>query len=314
MPDLFQKAAELPWAALVPVGALFVIGLILWVAGRPVLRPVFIVGGLMAGGLAGLDVGMTSLVAGLGIPWWGWGVAGAVVAALLAALAYRLLLVVAVGGLLGALAPLLVWTAVELNLIRIEGIAAPPVQEVLAQSPVRETEAPQATAPLEERPLPASVPQPAGGDQVAPGTELAQDAAPAEAVAGNASQTEAPAVAIAEWRHWVADTYGFVARRAGAAWDQSAAPMRWMLAAAAAVGVLLGLIVGATAPSFSASVVTALGGALLLIGAGCTVAARLHLPPALLPQSAVAWLAWWVVAAVIGLGLQWIFRPKPADK
>jgi hypothetical protein len=60
-------------------------------------------------------------------------------------------------------------------------------------------------------------------------------------------------------------------------------------------------------------VVTALGGSFLLIGSGCTVAAR-FLPAAILPQSAVAWLTWWAAAAVIGLGLQWMFRPKPADK
>lgn len=303
MQDLIHKAADLPWAGLLPVGAVFLLGLILWVAGRPVLRPVFTAIGLIVGGLIGVEIGVLPRVADVGAPLWAFGVAGAVVAALLAALAYRLLLAVAICSLFGALAPLLVWTAVELNVLQIEGDQSPSVQEILArpQDP-GDVAAPGASPEAESRIEPA------------PSAEPALATASEEVPGDNVPPQGASASAPAEWKRWATETVGFVRQRGEAAWEQSAGPLRWTLFAAAAVGALLGLVVGASAPSFSASVVTALGGSLLLIGAGCTAAARLHLPAALLPESAIAWLVWWIVAAVIGLGLQWIFRPKPADK
>ena len=84
--------------------------------------------------------------------------------------------------------------------------------------------------------------------------------------------------------------------------------------AALAVGGLLGLVLGAAAPGASASVVTALGGSLLLLGCAFTIAARLKAPDNLIPSTSAAWTSWWLVTAVIGLGLQWIFRRKHADK
>ncbi len=298
MQDLIQKAADLPWAGLLPVGAVFILGLVLWVAGRPVLRPVFIAIGLIAGGLGGVELGVMPQVANFSVPLWCWGVAGAIIAALLAALAYRVILVVAIGSLLAALAPLLVWTAVEMNLIPIDGSGATPLQEVLARP------GEPADAPTLE-PLP-SQPEPTETGTIVPVPAPPPDAEPSES-------PEIAATAPAQWKRWITGTARYVSQSGQAAWDESPASLRWALAAAAGVGALLGLLVGASAPSFSASVVTALGGSFLLIGSGCTVAAR-FLPAALLPQSATAWLAWWAVAAVIGLGLQWMFRPKPADK
>ncbi|MEE8458907.1 MAG: hypothetical protein V3S08_03485, partial [Phycisphaerales bacterium] len=82
----------------------------------------------------------------------------------------------------------------------------------------------------------------------------------------------------------------------------------------AASGGVLGLFLGAAAPAISASIVTALGGSLLLLSSGWTIALRLHAPEQWLPHTTPQWLLWWMVAAVIGLCLQWIFRSKPADK
>jgi hypothetical protein len=310
MQDLIQKAADIPWAGLLPVGAVFILGLILWVAGRPVLRPVFIAVGLIAGGLAGVELGVLPQVANLAVPLWGWAAAGAVVAALVAALAYRVILVVAIGALLAAVAPLLVWAAVELQLIRIEGPRPDPIQELLAR------EDPGAAGPIDAahaEPPDAGLapPEPAADTTPAAGED---EPAPPDAAGVPDAAASGPERAPAEWRRWATTTVRYVSQTGRDAWEESSASLRWALAAAAAVGALLGLVVGASAPSFSASVVTALGGALLLIGSGCTVAARLSLPPALLPQSATAWLAWWAAAAVIGLGLQWMFRPRPADK
>ena len=90
--------------------------------------------------------------------------------------------------------------------------------------------------------------------------------------------------------------------------------LRWVLVSAAGAGAVLGLVLGAAAPSVAASLVTALFGSLLLIGSSWTFAVKLSLPERFMPQSSWQWLAWWLIVAVIGLGLQWIFRVKPTDK
>jgi hypothetical protein len=97
-------------------------------------------------------------------------------------------------------------------------------------------------------------------------------------------------------------------------WEGTSGPLRWIVVASAASGGVLGLFLGAAAPAISASIVTALGGSLLLLSSGWTIALRLHAPEQWVPDTTPKWLLWWMVAAVIGLCLQWIFRSKPADK
>ncbi len=100
----------------------------------------------------------------------------------------------------------------------------------------------------------------------------------------------------------------------GQVWADTTGSLRWILLAGAASGAVLGLFLGAAAPAISASIVTALGGSLLLLSSGCAMALKLRTPEQWLPSTTAQWLLWWMVAAIIGLGLQWIFRTKPADK
>ena len=80
-------------------------------------------------------------------------------------------------------------------------------------------------------------------------------------------------------------------------------------------GRLAGVLVGTLAGALRAKVVTAFGGSLLWLSCAGVLVAATDLPEGpWLPATPVAWLALWVITAVIGLAIQWTFRPKRADK
>ena len=119
---------------------------------------------------------------------------------------------------------------------------------------------------------------------------------------------------VPRWRQWVEQARTVVFDIGSEIVDRSPQPLRWVMAAAAAVGVMLGLFLGAAAPAFSAALLTALGGSLLLISSSWTVVTRVGWTAEWMPSSTPQWLAWWLIAAVIGLCVQWIFRARRADK
>jgi hypothetical protein len=62
-------------------------------------------------------------------------------------------------------------------------------------------------------------------------------------------------------------------------------------------------------------VVTALGGSVVMLTSGWTLAARAEIPQGpWMPTTPTHLLAWWLGLAVIGLGIQWMLRAKHADK
>lgn len=302
MEELTRTIQELPWLGMIPVALVFLLGLVLWAAGRRVLRTGFAAGGLLAGIAAGLAAANIEAIATLGVPPWTIALAAAVIVAIVCAVLYRIVLAATIGVLLGGLVPLGVWTGVDLGWFQSD---ARPAQAALPSDP-----------------------PPAGNDSVA-----AQDdeinrwlddwfgAGGAEPGPSAAAEEPKPTIeetavrSAATWLEWLREATDAAVEAPKVAWAQMSQPLRWSLVAAAGVGVLLGLILGAAAPSLSASMVTALGGALLLLVSGWITAIRLGAGdwPGM-PSNAVSWLAWWVAAAVIGLGVQWTIRPKRADK
>ena len=128
--ELLESISELSIKGLIPIGLLFFCGLLLWAAGRRVMRVGFATIGLIAGGLLGATIGNK---VNLGVAPWVVGASGAVVFVVIASLAYRLALAGAVGLLLATLAPLVVWTANERELIGFSTVATVQ-QEALAQA------------------------------------------------------------------------------------------------------------------------------------------------------------------------------------
>ncbi len=286
MQETTQRIAELPWTGLIPVVVLFLLGLVMWSAGRRALRTVFAAGGLLVGCAMGLAATDVARVADIGMPAWSVVLIVAVVTGIVALAAYRLVLAASIGVLLAGLIPLGVLTATELGAVRIDdGVIS--VQQPLATG------------------------EPDWWDQWLDSAEAATP--PTDAI----EPAPVNASALDELPQWGERVRRFVAlftELPKQVWESTSGPLRWVVVASAASGGVLGLFLGAAAPAISASIVTALGGSLLLLSSGWTIALRLHAPEQWLPHTTPQWLLWWMVAAVIGLCLQWIFRSKPADK
>ena len=291
MTQLPQRIADLPWTGLIPVAVVFVVGLIMWASGRRVLRTVFAAAGILVGCVMGLAASEVDRVIATGMPAWSVVVIGAVLLGIVAAAAYRLVLAASIGLLLAGLIPLGVAVASELGAVTIQDDGGITVQQPMA------TAAPDfLDVWLNEISAPAEAEA-----ETRPGME------PTEA-------GSSPAENLPSWSERVRRVYTAVLDLPGLVWDRTNDPLRLILLAGAASGAVMGLFLGAAAPAISASIVTALGGSLLLLSSGCAMALKLRAPEQWLPSTTAQWLLWWMVAAIIGLGLQWIFRTKPADK
>ena len=286
MQETTQRIAELPWTGLIPVAVLFLLGLVMWSSGRRTLRTVFAAAGLLVGCVLGLAATDVQRVIDIGMPNWSVVLIGGVVIGVIALAAYRLVLAASIGVLLAALIPLGVVTAAEMGAVRIDEGTISFQQPLATGEPDWWDEwldDAEAAAPLIEalEPIPAST----------------------------SAVDELP-----QWSERVRRFVSLFSELPKQMWESTSGPLRWIVVASAASGGVLGLFLGAAAPAISASIVTALGGSLLLLASGSTIALRLHAPEQWLPHTTLQWLMWWIVAAVIGLCLQWIFRTKPADK
>ncbi|MHC4991736.1 MAG: hypothetical protein ACYTGC_12225 [Planctomycetota bacterium] len=106
-----------------------------------------------------------------------------------------------------------------------------------------------------------------------------------------------------------------VKEHAAETWRQVPPEVGNRLIAGTIVGGLLGFVLGTLASTFSATMVTAFGGALAMLVGGWASASRLGFGDAgWIPTSTQAWLTVWMVLSVIGLLIQWTTRPRRADK
>lgn len=290
MQELTQRIAELPWTGLIPVAVVFVLGLIMWASGRRVLRTVFAGAGILVGCVAGLAASEVDRVIATGMPAWSVVVVVAVLLGIIAAAAYRLVLAASIGLLLAGLIPLGVLTAHESGAITLADDGRITVQQ------------PMATA------VPDFLDEWLDQSDAPTGAEAEPD--PMESPQTGASATED----LPSWNERIRRVYAATLELPVLVWEHTSGPLHLILLAGAASGAVLGLFLGAAAPAISASIVTALGGSLLLLSSGCAMALKLRAPEQWLPSTTAQWLLWWMVAAIIGLGLQWIFRTKPADK
>jgi hypothetical protein len=308
MEDLTRTITELPLTGLIPVVLLLLVGLVLWGAGRRVLRTGFAAAGLILGGVLGWAAGGLDAVSQMQVPTWVFAAVAAVVAALIFAAAYRLVLAAVIALLLAGLAPLGVWTAAELGVLPVKG-SGPVAQDPLFAGASQQADTGTPTEfdvwlqDLEEKLGTPDFewPESVAGDQ---------DPAPEP-------ETDAQA---GVWREWWDGAAKALKQLVGTVWEQSAGSLRPILFAASAVGGLLGLLLGAAAPAFSGAVVTALGGSIIMLSSGTTLitrtlADRVELPQGpWLPTTSTGLLAWWVGLTVIGLGIQWMLQAKRADK
>lgn len=329
MEELSQTLQELPLAGLIPLALLLIVGLLLWAAGSKVFRAGFAAAGLLIGAGIGWLVGGT---VNLGVPVWIIALVGAVLVACLAALTYRLAIAGALAIVLGVASPLAVLTVNEWQ----NGTAAvddPDVPSQVEDEPLAPTE-PDAPDPVDEDftgramdeidrwlrerfgeqirdRLPASV-----TDKL---RERELDDELAEQISqGLEADENGWSFLNGEFDEHIETMRNMAERTAQAlreAWRDAPESLRPILVAAGVVGGLLGVLIGALVPTFSTTIVTAFLGALLWLTALRVIAEKLAISESLwLPTTGTGWLSMWVILALLGLGIQWTFLKRKADK
>jgi hypothetical protein len=290
MSELSQAIQDLPLAGLIPVVLLIIVGIILWAAGRRVLRAGFAAAGLIIGGAVGWMLGNALT---LGVSPWITALVLGIIVACIAALMYRVAVAGALALVFGIAAPMAVVTVAE-----IQGVDKSILQPI-------ETEPDDGPAPREldeydeffakeqtEGPISPPDETPRGeGDPI----DLSEEAA--ERLQQARSYAEQVRAGLQAW------------------WDETPEKLRPAIIGAAVGGILLGVLFGALAPTLSAAVVTAFGGSLLWLSALRIVLTQIGEPVAnWLPSQATWLLTLWLIISLIGVAIQWMFRPKPADK
>jgi hypothetical protein len=301
----FISALSPEW--MIALGAVGVAGLVLWGCGRRILRPALVLCGCAIGAATGYVVGAA---VPLPVPAWTLPLGGATVMAIFAWILYRPAMGVLLALLLGSAFPLGVLAWAEFRGVATFGeVAASTADSDIARGDSSHD---------------------ALIDELKDTFELLQDANDAidsaRENAGDAGEARSGDPIDDVGR--MADTGGAVSRlrdrlEAATAELRAAVAERWMTAPpgvrrsivlSALCGVALGLLIGLSFPAVSASLVTALAGSAMMIGA--TYAAILRLGeriPDWMPDSSAVWLGAWIAATGFGLAVQWTLREKEAD-
>ena len=315
--DLNQAISELPAVGMIPVGLALIAGLLLWAAGRRILRATFVGTGFVVGSTIGWLVGE---LLGLGMEIVVPALVGGVVFACVAGLASRLVVAVALALTLGIAAPMATMSLAQLRgsdqdqttegqLAGPEGASAevPGIQLPDEVADWLEKFDPDASdpAPLEIQPADS----PSGFPLDLPPELLLESAT--EAIEGS---LEIPEQAQRYVDH-IQQIAQQLKKAVTAKWDATPASARPSVIASALGGLLVGMLLGALARAFSAVVVTAFSGSLLWLTCAWTIANNLGAPEGpWMPGSSASWITWWLITSVIGLVVQWTLRRKRADK
>lgn len=314
MHELLQSFEELsPIGMILPAVAL-VAGLLLWGAGRKVLKWAFAAAGLAIGGGIGWVIGEAM---GSAVPSWIPAILLGAIAALVAALASRLVIAIGLALVLGLGLPALTWAIADVTgqyaLPEIRNAPEAP-EEVHQDEPEAEQPDPitewledyiqrkreESGRPDDAGDLPTDLPL----DQQLNEQELRD-------FADEYGLTE-------QQQEQLQIARDFIERLTDAAkniWNQAPPRLQKLLVLMAAIGVLLGLVLGVFAGRFATAMVTAFGGAGLWMFGGLAIAGGFGAPlETVLPASIALWTVGWVVLSLGGLAFQWMVFRKRADK
>ncbi len=328
--DITQAISELPAGGMIPVVLALIAGLLLWAAGRRILRATFVATGFVLGCTVGWLVGE---LLGLGMEIVVPTIVGGVVFACVAGLASRLVVAVALALTLGIAAPL-----ATMSLAQLSGSdQAQPTEEQIADPEGSAAEAsgvrlPDEVAEWLDKFDPDAVDRAPSGDPSAPKSPPESPTGfppdflpdlplelPPEVRLDSATESVSGALEIPKQAQRYVDHIQQIAHHVKnavkAKWDATPASARPSVVASGLGGLLVGMLLGALARAFSAVVVTAFSGSILWLSCAWTIANNLGAPEGpWMPGSSASWITWWLITSVIGLVVQWTLRRKRADK
>jgi hypothetical protein len=287
-----KELAGATWAMQALVALATVCGLILWLSGARLLKPMIIILGALTGAAAGFIIGPAfgaAAEAGTPNPAGAYGLLlGLPAGALVGAVLYRSATAVALGVALAAAAPLCTAGFMQLH-VR-------PTGEVLSAASVVESDrrgaisSPIPLAETLEFQLPRSLPTELGSiptaipEQLQPAADRAK-----EAIHAAAAQIEERFAAVPSQQ-------------------------RAMLVLSSLAGLAVGIVMGLMAPAWAAGACAAMLGSALWLGGGTWLSSTLGAPwtqsGGALDRPPMQWVTIWAAAAVLGLCFQgfWAWR------
>lgn len=298
--NLMSRALEglssIPWGVHAAVALVMAVGLVLWLVGQRMVKPLLVgLAAAVGAGLGGLLVPSTSWGASLTV-WHGLGV-GAIAGLIVGLLLYRSAMAVGFGVVMGAALPLA--AATVLQFYPVGGAAGRAATE-------HWNEFEQAVGEWERDGVSALVGAPGavdpGGVRIRPASFM-DDAVEAEGVAQaieNAPENLRPAAGAisAAWSNATA--------RVRDGWEQLPAPHRAIVGFAGVLGLAGGVILGLIMPAWAAAGVTSLFGSAIWLPSFVWLSNAMSAPwKQTLDRSPATWLAIWVAAGVVGMIVQW---------
>ncbi len=306
--QLTDALAALPWGVHLVVAATLLGGLILWAAGRQVLKPVVALSTCALAALAGFLLLPVIVPTANLSPYWG-GLGGLLVGLLAGLLLYRLALaatfgltLAAAGGILAAAiisapglrpAAATAWTAPGDGGLGGDEQPAPATGE-RTRNPYPDVVNPAGPPPAAAPARSAPTPQP---DGTAP-PPAAAGARPLIGLPSLESTTDVSARAREAW--------AAARERAAAAWGRFRATDQMVISLAALIGLFAGGVIGLTLPAWAAGVVTALAGAAIWLPCAAWLATTTRAPGhERLDLTPSGWAVVWGVVALVGVAVQW---------
>lgn len=283
MSRALQGLSDLPWVVHVVVVLAMAAGIVLWLTGERLLKPLTIVMCALVGGAIGfllIPITPWSTAQGGTLTYWHGLGCGAFVGALAGLLMFRSAIALGCGVVFGLLLPML--AAGLLGLTR--GGDTPATGSPTAGS----------VSALMERVEQGAVGQ-AANAAVDKLPESAQPAA--ESVRGFLTGASA---------------------KADETWSTLPALHRGVILLCAAIGLAGGVIMGLSMPGWACGAVSSLFGAAVWLACFVWMSNAMQLPwRAALDRPTLQWLAIWSIAGVIGMGVQWsglLARRTPREK
>ncbi len=311
--NLTTLLQDLPWSGMIPVIGAILVGFMLWLAGRRILRIGMAAGGFLLGATLGW---MLAQVFPADVSPWITAIVCAITFACLAALLYRIAIAWCLAVVLGIAAPLGVWTIDGFS-GQIDNLSNP--EEAQGSFQVWDFEDMPGGTPSDQ-PKTDDFDEWLGMDldnEDLPKLDLPVDIDPQNGlIIPNLLESQAGSLAgiDTERLEQVKGYASWCMEKTKSLWDQVPQKLRPIMIGASAVGVMLGFMLGALTTHFSAAIVTAFGGSLLMLGSGQILVDRAgFFDTSRILSSPMAWLITWVSLGIIGTVFQWIIRPRRAD-
>ncbi len=334
--QLITAMQDLPLQVHMAAALGVLIGIVLWLAGRSVIKPIFALVGFGVGGAMGYAlVPLTGVIEIFSIPspYIGLG-AGGLFGLVLAVTLFRIVIATSSACVLGALAalstvaylqvaplespdstspasgePIAMMPALELSeqflpgVVRTSSLLLPAAQtqpapeEAPPEKPENTPESPSESDPPTDQELPSQF-QPGDPDQNVdkPGDKPKPDAGP-----GVTQRVQAFGKALGD--------------EIQNAWDRQPPIHRLTIGGATLAGLALGLLMGIIMPERASAGVTALAGSGIMLPNTIWLSYRYNMPwNKYLEQDVLVWLIIWLSLASLGLIIQIVTISKPKKK